>query len=86
VERLQKHEDETRGEEKMEEDGKDAASEHLSFIEKLNTERPTLVFFLLSRNLSNHMDRQAHTRDKNNVSLEWSDAWVSDENKQVFLT
>jgi hypothetical protein len=38
VERLQEHEDETRGEEKMEEDGKDAASEHLhGFIKELNT-------------------------------------------------
>jgi hypothetical protein len=34
VERLQEHEDETRGEEKMEENGKNAASEHLK---ELNT-------------------------------------------------
>ncbi len=47
----------------MEEDGKNAASEHLSFIEELNTERPTLVFFLLSRNLFKHTDTQVRTRD-----------------------
>jgi hypothetical protein len=64
VERLQEHEDETRGEEKMEEDGKDAASEHLhGFIQELNIERCMLVFFLLPRNLSNHMDRRARNRD-----------------------
>jgi hypothetical protein len=32
-------------------------------VKELNTERPTLVFFWLTRNLSNHMDRQARTGD-----------------------
>ncbi len=35
----------------------------LCTIEELNTERPTLVLYLLSRNLSNHMDRQVRTGD-----------------------
>jgi hypothetical protein len=34
-----------------------------SNAERMNTKRPTLVFFWDPRNLSNHMDRQAHTGD-----------------------